>query len=274
MEMNKWWAITGLALQAARGLKKQEALRMIGFLGNDPGSGMQFFVSRDVFRTPKNMTWGGSARYATHDRHVTHALTEFTGLDPDSFSFDMLLTTELGVDPMCDLAKLWTWERDGEALGLVIGGHAYGKYRWTIKKHSTKLEYTDAAGNLYAVEVSVELLAYLKEESNNTGKKQVQTTAKPAAQSAAQPAAQPAAKMAARPAQATAAAGGGRAGSVSGGTSYTVKKGDNLWNLARKFYGSGADYKKIYEANRNTIGKNPNALHAGQTLTIPAKGGS
>ena len=36
--------------------------------------------------------------------------------------------------------------------------------------------------------------------------------------------------------------------------SYTVKKNDNLWNIARKFYGGkGELYKKIYEANKELI---------------------
>lgn len=34
---------------------------------------------------------------------------------------------------------------------------------------------------------------------------------------------------------------------------YTVKRGDNLWDLARKFYGAGKVYKKIYEANKDVI---------------------
>ena len=137
-------------------------MAMIGYLGKDANDGISFVVSRELFRTPMNMTWSGSARYATHARHATHALTEFTGLDPDKFSFDMLLTAALGVNPMDELVKLWNYERDGEPVGLVIGGHGYGKYRWTIQKHSTKMKYTDTLGDLYAVEVSVELLEYLR----------------------------------------------------------------------------------------------------------------
>ncbi len=135
----------------------------IGYLGKDADNGIQFIVSRELFRTPSNMTWSGSARYATHQRHATHVLTEFEGLDPDNFSFDFLLTAELGVDPMEELVKLWTYKRDAEALGLVIGGHAYGKYRWTIKKLKTDIKYTDKVGDLYVVEVSVELLEYLRD---------------------------------------------------------------------------------------------------------------
>ena len=220
---------------------------LIGYLGKSAGNGISFIVSREVFRTPKNLKWSGSARYATHERHNTHALTEFTGLDPDRFSFDILLTAEMGVDPLKEVVKIWNYERDSEALGLVIGGKAYGKYRWNIKSHETKIEYTDKDGDMYAVEVTVELLEYLKGADQNT--------------SSAAPATAPA------PAAAPTGTGGGAA---SGGTTYTVKKGDNLWTLAKKFYGSGADYTKIYEANKDTIGKNPNLIYPGQTFTIPA----
>ena len=34
---------------------------------------------------------------------------------------------------------------------------------------------------------------------------------------------------------------------------YTVKKGDCLWHISRKFYGSGAKWKKIYNANKKVI---------------------
>ena len=51
---------------------------------------------------------------------------------------------------------------------------------------------------------------------------------------------------------------------------YTVVKGDCLWNIAKRFYGNGSRYPVIYEANRGTIGSNPNLIYPGQVLTIPA----
>lgn len=51
---------------------------------------------------------------------------------------------------------------------------------------------------------------------------------------------------------------------------YTVKSGDCLWKIAKQFYGNGAAYTKIYDANRDVIGGNPNKIMPGQTLTIPA----
>ena len=50
---------------------------------------------------------------------------------------------------------------------------------------------------------------------------------------------------------------------------YKVKKGDTLWAIAKKYYGSGAKYPKIYNANKKLI-KNPNLIHIGWVLTIPA----
>lgn len=53
------------------------------------------------------------------------------------------------------------------------------------------------------------------------------------------------------------------------GQNYTVKRGDCLWNIAKRFYGNGAKYTTIYNANRSKI-KNPNLIYPGQVLWIPS----
>lgn len=61
---------------------------------------------------------------------------------------------------------------------------------------------------------------------------------------------------------------------------YTVKNGDCLWNIAKKFYGSGSKWKKIYNANKSKIesaakkhGKrsssNGHWIYSGTKLKIP-----
>jgi len=56
---------------------------------------------------------------------------------------------------------------------------------------------------------------------------------------------------------------------VGGKTStYTVKKGDNLWKIAKRFYGKGTMWPKIYKANEKRI-KDPNRIYPGQVLVIP-----
>lgn len=49
---------------------------------------------------------------------------------------------------------------------------------------------------------------------------------------------------------------------------YTVKKGDCLWNIAKKFYGDGSKYTIINNANKDKI-KNPNLIYPGQVFVIP-----
>jgi nucleoid-associated protein YgaU len=49
---------------------------------------------------------------------------------------------------------------------------------------------------------------------------------------------------------------------------YTVKRGDCLWNIAKRFYGNGASYTRIYDANTNKIA-NPNLIYPGQVFVIP-----
>jgi nucleoid-associated protein YgaU len=49
---------------------------------------------------------------------------------------------------------------------------------------------------------------------------------------------------------------------------YTVVKGDNLAKIAQRFYGK-QDWQRIYNANRATIGPDPNKIYPGQVLVIP-----
>ena len=56
---------------------------------------------------------------------------------------------------------------------------------------------------------------------------------------------------------------------AAGSQSYTVQSGDSLGKIAKHFYGDASQWKKIYEANRDTI-SNPDLIHAGAQLTIPS----
>lgn len=50
---------------------------------------------------------------------------------------------------------------------------------------------------------------------------------------------------------------------------YTVVAGDNLSKISRKMYGDASKWKKIYDANKAVIGKNPNIIFPGQIYSIP-----
>ena len=49
---------------------------------------------------------------------------------------------------------------------------------------------------------------------------------------------------------------------------YTVVAGDTLSKIAKREYGDAAKWKRIYEANKDTI-KNPDLIYPGQTFKIP-----
>lgn len=55
---------------------------------------------------------------------------------------------------------------------------------------------------------------------------------------------------------------------VPAGHKYTIQYGDTGIGLAKRFYGDGTQWSRIYNANRSLI-PNPNVLVAGITITIP-----
>lgn len=71
---------------------------------------------------------------------------------------------------------------------------------------------------------------------------------------------------------------------VSDSLSYIVAEGDNLRSIAEKLYGSSHDWRKIWNANKNSVVNSdeliydfmkrvadPNKIYPGQILHIPAK---
>lgn len=49
---------------------------------------------------------------------------------------------------------------------------------------------------------------------------------------------------------------------------HTVKSGDTLSGIAKSYYGNGAAYPKIFDANRDKL-SDPNKIRTGQVLVIP-----
>jgi nucleoid-associated protein YgaU len=49
---------------------------------------------------------------------------------------------------------------------------------------------------------------------------------------------------------------------------YVVVKGDSLSKIAERLYGDADEWRRIYEANRDSI-KDPDLIYPGQTLRLP-----
>lgn len=54
-------------------------------------------------------------------------------------------------------------------------------------------------------------------------------------------------------------------------TIITVQPGFTLWGIARKSYGDGVLYVRVYEANKDQI-RDPDLIYPGQVFTVPAPG--
>jgi LysM repeat protein len=59
--------------------------------------------------------------------------------------------------------------------------------------------------------------------------------------------------------------------SVAGSKVYVVQPGDTLRSIAQDQYGDATLWPRIYDANRDVIGPDPDALIAGTKLQIPAQ---
>jgi nucleoid-associated protein YgaU len=61
----------------------------------------------------------------------------------------------------------------------------------------------------------------------------------------------------------------GTAAATTNSDQYTVEAGDTLRSIAQQVYGDAAQWPRIYDANRETIGPDPDTLSAGTQLRIP-----
>lgn len=130
-------------------------MAVLGCLGD-----VIFQTSRDYVLTPYNMNWKSAAKYAEHARHLQDPKLEFTGLEADEMPLNIRLSRNLGVDPMEQIVILFGYERNGILLPLVLGDHAYGRYKWVITSTNRKLETFDARGNILTADLSLSLKGY------------------------------------------------------------------------------------------------------------------
>lgn len=126
------------------------------------------------------------------------------------------------VSPASCVNKLETWKEKGTILNLIVSGGGINK-DVTIK--SFEYEQSGGRGD-YEYSISFVVYRTLKMYEAETEDVKATTKKKMTKKRETKPAAK----------------------------KYTVVSGDNLWSIARKFYGgTGTDWKKIYDANQSVI---------------------
>ena len=124
---------------------------------------INFEVSDGVIKTLRDLSITRQAQKQTHNRHNMKGLVEFTGVDPATVEFKLLLSSFLGAPPQFCFGVLTDYLNAGKALILTVGGETYGDYRWMITKLKGSAEHYDRKGNVITMDVTVSLIEYLKE---------------------------------------------------------------------------------------------------------------
>lgn len=123
------------------------------------GTKLIFETSADVIRTLDKLTRKTAAKTTRHTRVNQPDKLQFTGRDLDTVSFEMLLSVDLGVNPMATIEVMRTMIKTGEVNILRIGQTTYGKFM--INDMSDNPTEVDNFGNILKATVSVSMLEYV-----------------------------------------------------------------------------------------------------------------
>jgi len=150
--------------------------------------------------------------------------------------------------PNTYLSIIEGWRDNKAPLRFIVTGTRINSLV-TIREFTYEIERAGSIGDIY-FSISLKQFRWvpLRYETTKSTAKTATTTTRP-----------PSTKKAATTTKKT----------TSAKRTYVVKKNDSLFKIAKRYYGNGEKWRAIYDANKKTIGKNPNALKAGMKLVIP-----
>lgn len=218
-------------------------------------------------------TWSSSINIAEHKRHGKKPLLEVTSRNTDDFTMTIYLWAQLGVSPWKMLKKLRSYNLEAKVYPLYLGGRKVGNNKWIISSVSNELKTFYKNGKPIFIVANVTFKEYpVVKKSNVPALKMVAVKSKKNKATKKK-------KSSSKNKSSTKSKNSNSSKSVSkkkkrvsskknsGYITYTMKKTDTLWSIAKKFYGSGDKYKKIYNANKSL--QQGNKLKAGSTIKIP-----
>lgn len=132
--------------------KKRKRISSLGKWGN-----LDFIVSQNKTRTFSEMKWTSTYNFDVKDRSKKVSKVTFKGIAPDEISFSMRFSVFSGMKPLEEMEALDKVARKGKAERLIIGGKKYGKNPLVITKITRNLRYFDNKGNLWVVDVQIEM---------------------------------------------------------------------------------------------------------------------
>lgn len=141
--------------------KKPVKTRKVGAFGE-----ITFECSSKTVRTFTNYKRENKARYATHNLIMQKPALEFLGPDLMEISFKMILTVNLGTNPMMEADKLRKMCEEGTAAPLIMGSQVIGEHQWVIESVTESAQAWDNSGNILLNELDVRLKEYVEEKGD------------------------------------------------------------------------------------------------------------
>lgn len=205
-----------------------------------------------------DMKWDTSINVEEHKRQGKKPLLEVTGKNSDEISMNIYFMARYGVSPWKQLLLLRKYNLESRVYPLGIGRRRVGSYKWIITKISNDLKAFYKNGKVTEVMAGITLKEYPYKKGNSKKKKVIKSKKKKKSSGKDGAASSPPKSKKKK----------------KGYTRYVVKNGDTLWGLAKKYYGNGAKYSKIFNANKKKakgfqVISNANKLQPGWVIKIP-----
>ena len=188
-----------------------------------------------------DLTRNSTANFPEHERNGGKPYLEYSGPGLDEISMIIEADAQFRIKPLDIQAKLHQYAEEGTPNTLIIGGKKIGSNPFVITAISDVYKrFFPKDGRPMAIAMQITLKEYANQvarvitipPAQQIGANQTITVVK------------------------------------TNYDTYVVVKGDCLWNIAKKYYGAGAMYTKIYNENSGII-KNPSLIYPGQVLKIP-----
>lgn len=190
-----------------------------------------------------DMSGEASARYEEHPVNGKKARLEFIAPELEGITITISARERYGINPLKVKNQLHSYKNKGTACTFMLGGKQIGAHKWVITNISEAYRTIGVGGKVTEMDFTVTLKEWWYKKKKSVV---VSSEVKPASTDESK----------------------SKKPKKKSYDIYEIKKGDTLWALARKHYGAGRKYTKIYNANKDII-KDPNKLQIGWKIKIP-----
>ncbi len=123
--------------------------------------GKTFTVSSKKILTPSNLSGSTGADFAAHERVGKKARSQYLGPKLKSYSLDLLLRAQDGVNPRSILKYFQKKSEEGKADYFVVGRSPLSQYPFKITDVSDEWDAVIVGGALVECKITLKIEEYL-----------------------------------------------------------------------------------------------------------------